>query len=137
MDVLQNFLRDRQIRSVVDLGCGDWQFSQYIDWSGIQYTGVDLVPSVVEQNQARFAKSNVRFQLYDGDFSRLPRADLLIAKDVLQHWSNKTVHEFLPTLQRYPYSLITNCINPRGPTRNIDIPDGGYRYLDLRLPPFN
>ena len=29
---LENFLRDNNIKSVIDFGCGDWQFSQYIDW---------------------------------------------------------------------------------------------------------
>lgn len=36
MKFLQNFLKDKDIKSVVDLGSGDWHFSRYIDWSGIQ-----------------------------------------------------------------------------------------------------
>jgi len=33
--LLQDFLACRAIRSVVDVGCGDWQFSRLIDWRGI------------------------------------------------------------------------------------------------------
>src|SRR5437870_4263480 len=33
---LQNFLKEKGIRSVVDLGCGDWEFSQNMDWTGVQ-----------------------------------------------------------------------------------------------------
>src|SRR5689334_20558292 len=40
---LQQFLKDHAIRSVVDAGCGDWEFSQAIDWTGIDYRGFDIV----------------------------------------------------------------------------------------------
>ncbi|MEQ8767099.1 MAG: class I SAM-dependent methyltransferase [Planctomycetota bacterium] len=133
---LQRFLKDRSIRSVVDFGCGDWQFSQSIDWSGLHYTGFDIVSSVIEENRARFTTPGVEFRLFGGDFAELPDADLLIVKDVLQHWSNEAIHRFLPVLSRYKYSLVTNCVNPTGETENVDIEDGGFRYLDLRRPPF-
>src|SRR5258706_16476890 len=32
---LQQFLKDHDIRSVVDAGCGDWEFSQALNWNGI------------------------------------------------------------------------------------------------------
>ncbi len=133
---LQDFLARRRIRSVVDLGCGDWQFSQAVDWAGIDYHGYDLVKPVVEANQRAFGRAGVSFHLFDGDFASLPAADLLIAKDVLQHWSQSTIEAFLPHLPRFGASLITNCINPAGPTVNQDISDGAFRPLDLRLPPF-
>jgi hypothetical protein len=101
-----------------------------------QYCGFDVVPSVISRNQRNYASRNIDFQLYSGNPDELPKADLLLAKDVLQHWSNQSIAAFLPVLARYRFALITNDVNPRGPTANIDIEDGGYRYLDLRLPPF-
>jgi SAM-dependent methyltransferase len=133
---LEGFLRDHAISKVVDLGCGDWQFSRYLDWGGAEYHGFDMVDSVIEQNHVRYASPGVTFYSFDGDFERLPPADLLIAKDVLQHWSNDSVRRFLPTLKRYKYSIITNCVNPKGRTENRDIEDGEFRHLDIRLPPF-
>jgi len=133
---LQGFLKEYNIRSVVDMGCGDWQFSRYVDWTGIHYRGFDLVKSIIEKNQKTFAKPNIEFVLYDGDFDALPQADLLIAKDVLQHLSQDNIMRFLPTLKRFRASLITNCINPHGATENKQIQDGEFRYLDLRLSPF-
>src|SRR5258708_3166902 len=59
-DFLTSFLRENNIRSVVDLGCGDWQFSRLIDWSGIDYLGVD-VSGVVLENTSKFAKPGIRF----------------------------------------------------------------------------
>ncbi|MFQ6006471.1 MAG: class I SAM-dependent methyltransferase [Woeseia sp.] len=135
--MLQDFIREHDIESVVDLGCGDWQFSRFVNWDGVQYHGLDLVRSVIDRNKARYSAPNIEFRVFSGDFDDLPEAELLLAKDVLQHWSNESVKSFLPTLKRYRYSLITNCVNPRGETENIDIEDGEYRYLDIRLPPFD
>jgi 2-polyprenyl-3-methyl-5-hydroxy-6-metoxy-1,4-benzoquinol methylase len=134
---LQNFLRNNNIKSVVDMGCGDWQFSQFIDWTGIDYWGFDVVTSLIEANQKQFSLPTVRFQLAAGDASDLPAANLLIAKDVLQHWSNDSVKAFLLNLTKYDYCLITNCVNPNGETTNDNIENGGFRYLDLRLAPFS
>jgi SAM-dependent methyltransferase len=136
--LVEGFVRSHGIRNVVDLGCGDWQFSRHIDWHGAEYRGYDLAATVIARNRELFAKPNVQF--FEADESSrldLPPGDLLIVKDVLQHWSNRRVHEFLPELPKFRYCLLTNCINPRGETTNRDIEDGDFRYLDLRKPPFN
>lgn len=134
---LQSFVAQRKISSIVDMGCGDWQFSKNIDWGSARYHGFDVVPMVIERNSKEYSKPNVQFSLYSGDPSQLPAADLLIVKDVLQHLSTQRVLDFLPNLSRYRFCLLTNCVNPRGTTVNRDIADGDFRYLDLRLPPFN
>lgn len=134
---LQKFLRQQQITSVTDMGCGDWQFSKLLDWSKISYQGYDIVPSIIDQNRRLFSQPNISFHLYSGNSDELPQADLLIVKDVLQHLPNETIFAMLPSLSKYRYALITNCVNPKGTTINNDIEMGGFRYLDLRLPPFN
>ena len=137
IETIQGFIREHEIQKVVDLGCGDWQFSKLIDWSGLEYHGFDIADSVIRQNREAFGADNINFHYFGGDFGELPAADLLLAKDVLQHWSNAAVERFLPIIDRFRYSIITNCVNPKGPTENKDIEDGGFRRLDIRLPPFN
>jgi SAM-dependent methyltransferase len=106
---LQHFIRDNRITSVVDLGCGDWQFSRFIDWSGVRYHGFDIARPVIEQNRRLYARVGVNFDVSPEQFDQLPDADLRIVKDVLQHWSNAAIERFLPTLKRYPFALLTNC----------------------------
>lgn len=134
---LQQFLKDRHIHSVVDLGCGDWQFSRLLDWHGIAYLGLDVVPFLIETNQQWYGSPQIEFRPTDLGNSALPAADLLLVKDVLQHWSQARILDFLPKLERFPYTLITNCVHPLGPTRNQDIQDGQFRYLELTAPPFS
>ena len=107
---LRTFVHDNQIASVVDLGCGDWQIARHLDWTGIDYTGVD-VSSVVLNDTKSFAREGVRFLHANAVTDPLPAADLLIVKDVLQHWSNADILAFLPRLQNYRLALITNWIS--------------------------
>jgi len=135
---LQDFLAAHAIRSVVDAGCGDWEFSRAIDWKGIDYLGVDIVPSVIEANQRRFGAANVRFAVADIVRDALPPADLLLVKDVLQHLSGADITRFLMQLPRYRHVLIINDVNPDSLTAHAgNVGTGGYRSLDITQPPYS
>jgi len=53
-----------------------------------------LVEQFVRENRPR-SIVDVSFEVTDEAFSSLPAADLLLAKDVLQHWSTHDVKRFL------------------------------------------
>ena len=132
---VQTFLKQYSIRSVVDLGCGDWRFSRLIDWDGIKYVGIDVVNSVIEANKQKYQSSNVDFfkaNILDQPES-IPGADLLLIKDVLQHLSNTNVSRILSVANRYKYVLITNDFA----SKNIDCNNGDTRPIDISKAPFN
>jgi len=135
MQFLQAFLINNQIRSVVDIGCGDWQFSQFINWGNASYLGIDVVSSVIAANQQRFAKPNISFVCANplDDTFIPPIGDLLLLKDVLQHLSNANVQKLLALTSRFKFSLITNAYAPV----NDDCQNGDTRPLDIRAEPFN
>ncbi len=83
--VLQKLLTDYQVRSVVDIGCGDWQTGSLVDWTGIEYTGIDIVPEVIEADRKRYGRRGRHFLCGNVLEMSPPAADLLIIKDVLQH----------------------------------------------------
>jgi SAM-dependent methyltransferase len=134
---LQNFMRANNVASVVDLGCGDWQIGRHMDWTGITYTGVDA-SAVVLQETRQFARDGVSFLHANAITDPLPPADLLIAKDVLQHWPNADILAFLPQLAKYRFALITNGFAaPLVARLNADIKVGNCRAINLTLAPFN
>lgn len=134
---LEQFIRDHQIKSVVDYGCGDWQFSKLVDWGGAQYLGLDVVDSLIKHHTEAYSSDHVKFQSVDSIPDQLPHADLILLKDVLQHWPNQAILSFMAKIEYYKFALITNCVNPEGQTDNRDIHEGDFRYLDLTKPPFN
>ena len=135
---LQQFLAEHQIRSVVDAGCGDWEFSQTIDWSGIDYKGYDIVASVIDGNH-RHTRPNIQFFVGNIVEDELPAADLLISKHVLQHLPDAAVKEFLRRLPQYRHVLLINGVNAvtLSASHKTPIVPGGYRPLDVTRPPFD
>lgn len=131
---LEAFMREHKIQSVLDLGCGDWQSSQFIDWGTASYTGVDEVPALIDRLNASYSGAGVcrRFRHSDAWHSR--DADLLICKDVVMHLPNDEVSEMCAHFVRYDHALITyDFAEPP----NADCERGGYRALDMTAPPFN
>jgi len=134
---LQTFMARKHVRSVVDIGCGDWQSSRLIDWSAIDYLGID-VSSVVLRGTMQYARPGIRFLEGDAREMELPAADLLLVKDVLQHWSNADVHAIIPKFRHYRYCLITNGATAQVRALvNVDLPAGSYRPVDLSRAPFS
>ncbi|RWO72512.1 MAG: class I SAM-dependent methyltransferase [Mesorhizobium sp.] len=149
-ELLVDYIKRKGIRSVVDVGCGDWALGRTLDWTGVDYTGVDIVPELIEKLNDAYGSSNVRFACLDLLSDPLPTADLCVIKDVLQHLSNDSVNAFLAKLQKqFKASLITNDITHTGQggwrvrwrayegKANSDISNGGYRPLRLTEEPFN
>jgi 2-polyprenyl-3-methyl-5-hydroxy-6-metoxy-1,4-benzoquinol methylase len=136
VDVLQKYIDKPEIKTVVDLGCGDWQFSKFLDLSSVSYLGVDVVESVVESNNSLYSAPNIKFLNHDITTYEIPEVDLIICKDVLQHLCNKDVVNILvKIIKSSKISLITNDYMPTN-IDNKDINNGSYRCLDLTLSPF-
>jgi SAM-dependent methyltransferase len=135
---VQEFMKELAVHSVVDAGCGDWEFSQAMDWSGIDYKGYDIVPAVIERDKAKFEKANVHFFVANIVETELPPADLLIVKHVLQHLPTASVQRFLGQLSKYKHVLVTDTVNQATLSgKNADIEVGSFRELDITRAPFN
>ncbi len=132
---LEHFIKSKKIKRVVDFGCGDWEFSQHINWNNCSYTGYDIVKSVIENNILKYSNESCQFIHANGLDENFADADLLICKDVLQHLSYENIEKFLAQIHKFKYCLITNDINPN--EENSDIRNGRYRPLDLSKSPFN
>jgi hypothetical protein len=130
---LASFIAEHQIKSILDLGCGDLEVMSRVAIGRASYLGVDVIAQRIAQNQRKHRK--LRFDV--GDARTYPiNADLLVVKDVLQHWNTAEVTAWLERLQTsaFRFALITNC--NYGPTVNTDCPTGQWRALDLTQPPF-
>jgi len=133
---LDKFLKTHNISSVVDAGCGDWQYAKNINWDGINYLGIDIAPSVINKNVINYSKENISF--LSGNFidMDLPAADLLLVKDVLMHLSFKNIQKAIRLFPKFKYVICVNDVH-KNMKKNHDIDDGGFRHLNLTLAPFS
>ena len=130
---VQHIMDKYSVKSVVDIGCGDWRFSKYIDFSGCKYLGVDIVESVISANIKNYGNNNIIFQLGNATEFEIPKCDLLLCKDVLQHLSNKNVRAILHKSRVATRALFTNDFYPV----NEDCNDGDTRPLNIASAPFD
>lgn len=135
---LEKFIKEYGITSVVDAGCGDWEFSRYVDWTGINYSGYDIVTQVIEKNKILFSSPTINFARANITTVDFPKADLLLCKEVLQHLPNEDILKFLQQIEKFKYCLITNEVDPKTlSSKNSDILIGRVHRVDLSCPPFN
>ncbi|MGH9196957.1 MAG: class I SAM-dependent methyltransferase [Acidimicrobiia bacterium] len=89
------------ISSIVDLGCGDFNWMKDLTPQIQRYHGVDVVPELVRSNVSRFSAPHISFQCLDlsdpEEQQRLTvrQADLVMCLDVFGHLLNKEVDSLL------------------------------------------
>lgn len=81
---IKQLVKDKEIKSVVDIPCGDFNWMKDIVYSFESYTGCDIVPELIQDNQ-KYANSIIKFQELDLTQNDIPEADLLIVRDVIGH----------------------------------------------------
>lgn len=122
IDLLKQVISNYNIHTICDVGCGDWQFSQHIgyDQMDVSYLGIDCVKSVVTTLQNTYQSDNITFDhKVIGDY--IPKGyDLLILKDVIQHWTDEDIIHILPQLLKHNrYVFLTNGYKfMRDPSKN-------------------
>jgi SAM-dependent methyltransferase len=90
----QSALHDLEIQSIVDCGCGDWNWMRSVNLTGIQYLGLEIVQPLVETLQKQFSAPTVKFQHLDIFQQPLETADLWLARDVLCFYTLKEIKKF-------------------------------------------
>ena len=130
-DYVKSFIADHHIKSVLDIGCGDFQVSRNIVASHFDYIGVDVVAPLIERNQRKFANDHISFRSLDVIKDELPRVDLVLIREVLQHLSNQQISAILAKVETAPYVIITEYqpASEHLGRANIDKPHG----MDTRI----
>lgn len=139
--ILKEVITKNEIKTVLDYGCGDWQFSKLLNWENMvdHYIGADVVPLLIENHRLKYANSKVSFKLIDNDFS-WNNVDLIICKDVLQHLSLEIIDNILKEMKVHAkYLLITNDTDgPKGSLfLNKECRIGEWRPVDVSASPWN
>lgn len=134
---LEKFIEEKAITSVVDLGCGDMQIMSRTNLFGASYLGIDCIEERIRKNRGQWP--HLQFAVAEFNTIEIPEADLILCKDVLQHWNTFEVKVWLERLlgarDMFRYALLTNCAY--GETLNKDTLSGEWRAIDLTAPPFS
>jgi SAM-dependent methyltransferase len=131
---LPSLLRTLDARSLLDLGCGDFTWMLHVPLEQ-SYIGVDIVESVVRENQRRYASAGRTFVRLDATREPLPAADVVLCREVLFHLSLSDCFAVLGRIRESGARYLIATTDD-GTLFNADIASGDFRILNLRARPF-
>jgi len=123
-------------KSFLDAPCGDFFWMKETELGVAKYTGVDIVPDLIEQNRKQYGNETREFMVLDIVKDRVPRADIILCRDCLVHLSHKDIRSVLRNFKRSgsTYILTTTFT---GCHENKDVSPVGWRPINLQRPPYN
>lgn len=130
--LIRKFIEEHDVKSVVDLGCGDWQSSSQVfeGKNDVKYCGYDAYENVILHNTRKYPNHEFHFMDIVKDIVKVKNADLYILKDVLQHLNYDSIYYMLDNIIKFKkakYILITNDTTDMN---YADIKNGGYRPIN-------
>ena len=132
---LAALLAELDARVLLDAPCGDFNWIGPVAERMERYVGVDVVPELIERNREHHAAPGRTFVCADLTRDPLPRADVVLCRDCLVHFSFADVWAALDNFRRSGSTWLctTTFLDTR---RNRDIRTGGWRELNLQEAPF-
>ncbi len=131
LDLLARF----EIRSIVDAPCGDFNWMRDVVDERHAYTGIDIVEELIAEDRARYGAANRQFLCGDLTRDPLPKADLILCRDGLVHFSYADIGAAIANFRRSGSRYLLTTTFPGA--NNIDTLVGGWRPLDLEAEPFS
>ncbi len=128
---VKNYFSSTNLLSAVDYGCGDFRVGKNFCNIFSPYYAVDLVPELIEFNKEFYAKDNVEFLLLEEQL-HIPKANVIIIRQVFQHMSNNDIKEVLDYIlnNNFKFLILTEHI-PNG--ENIKWNKDKINSSDIRL----
>ena len=125
-----------EITSILDCGCGNFVWQNAVDWTEIQYLGVDIVKPLIEELLTQHTAENINFLYRNCLTDTEETTDLWIARDLLPTLSFAQGRQFL---KRYlesqsPYLAVTSVESSH---ENQDALPGSFRWLDIKKSPYS
>jgi hypothetical protein len=134
--VLPQLMQELNATSLIDAPCGDLHWMKDVPWESlnIAYTGIDIVPALVESLRAKFPAR--RFACIDLVTDILPRADLIFCRDCLVHLPVEEVKTVLRNFVKSGATWLLTTTFPISGT-NTEVRWSGWRPINLQAPPFH
>lgn len=133
---LPPLLREYGIRTMLDIPCGDFLWMQRVDLGDVEYLGADIIPTLIDTHQQRYAAPRRAFRVLDLVDDPLPTVDLLFCRDCLVHFAQPLITKALANIKRSGSRYLLTTTFPAH-TTNPSIITGQWHPLNLCAVPFS
>ena len=138
--LIDRTLRNYRIETILDLGCGDWNWMKNAAFArekycNVKYTGWEANDKIISYLIKKFSDDRIKFEKKDLINDEYPKSDLIIVRDVLFHLDEDNVKKVISKSMQCGRFLIATSFNlKRGrydwrPYNGID--EWGFGLLNL------
>ena len=75
-ETLKSLIKEKDIKTVVDIPCGDFNWMKEIVDSFDSYIGGDIVSKCITENNIKFSSESIKFIEFDLIEDKIPEADI-------------------------------------------------------------
>jgi hypothetical protein len=129
-------LQSLSVRSMLDIPCGDLQWMRHVDFGPVEYTGADIIETLIASHQKLHASAQRQFRTLDIVTSELPAVDLIFCRDCFVHFSHRLLKKAVNNIKRSGSRYLLTTTFPQH-SKNAGIVTGGWQALNLCAPPFS
>ncbi|MFC1842075.1 class I SAM-dependent methyltransferase [Candidatus Dependentiae bacterium] len=135
--IIPVILKKYNIKSMLDIPCGDFNWMKTIDFSNITYIGADIVLPLIKNNNKKYGNENRTFLHLDVTKDLLPVCDIILCRDLFLHIPFRDIIKAITNFKQSgaKYLLVDTYFAIK---ENKDKEaDNGWRPLNLKIEPFN
>ena len=136
---LNKFIKDFQIKSILDMPCGDFIWMKKIIElnKDLKYTGFDIVGEIIDYNNKKFSSNNIKFLKKDIlNEPNFDGHDLIFVRDFFIHIPTDDILKNISILAKSNIRFFATTQYQNNPfNKNIVI--GQHRKINLSIEPFN
>jgi SAM-dependent methyltransferase len=140
IDFINSSINKFNMKTILDLGCGDWNWFKYVALHAVDYIGWDADESMIKENSLNFGQKNIRFYVKDIVTEEFPEVDLIICRDVLFHMKKnlavKVIEKAKLTCKYFIATSFRDVKLNTGPNRYTNFDNWGYYNINLNIEPF-
>jgi hypothetical protein len=118
------YLESRPPADIVDIGSGDFVAGSRLFDLSRSYVACDVVPEIIERNRRKFQHTRVEFIALDATCDPLPRGEIVLIKQVLQHLRNEQISAILRQLAPFKTWIVSEHLPSGAFTPNLDMGTG-------------
>jgi hypothetical protein len=134
---LSAFIKNKKIRSVTDIPCGDFSWFKKLTLSNINYLGGDIVPDLIKRNKIKYRSKFNKFIILNIKTDRIPDSDFLIIRDLFIHFNDKEIFQSLNNIKKFKFKFIGITSHMNSSNTLSPLLGDNFRPINLTIPPFN
>jgi SAM-dependent methyltransferase len=138
---INNVIDKYHVKTILDLGCGDFNWARFLKLDNVEYTGWDCDEQMIADNTLKYGTDNIRFQVRDIVTNDYPDVDLIICRDVLFHinldFGQQIIAKVSKSCKYFISTTYKNVGVNTGPRGYNQISNWGFFTINLNLEPFN